>query len=140
MTDLRNKARESGVIVKVLKNSLAKRAVKGTEHEVMAENLAGPLLYVVSSDDPGAGARLVKDFAKSNDRLVAKVIAFSGEVRSGEELNVLANLPTMNEARAQLLSLLTQPQTKLVRLLKEPSASLVRLLVNKKKTNDKSSA
>ena len=140
MTELRNKARESGVIVKVLKNSLAKRAVKGTEHEVMAENLVGPLLYVVSSDDPGAGARLVKDFAKSNERLVAKVIAFSGEVRSGEELNVLANLPTMNEARAQLLSLFTQPQTKLVQLLKEPSASLVRLLVNKKKATDKSSA
>ena len=70
MTDLRKKARESGVIVKVLKNTLAKRAVKGTEHEVMAENLVGPLLYIVSSEDPGAGARLVKEFIKSNDRLV----------------------------------------------------------------------
>ena len=132
ITDLRKKAREKGVVVKVLKNTLAKRAVKGTEHETMADSLAGPLMYIVSSDDPGAGARLIKEFVKSNDCLVAKVIAFSGEVRPGEDLNVLANLPTMDEARAQLLSLLTQPQTSLVRLLKEPSALVVRLLVNKK--------
>ena len=132
ITDLRKKAREKGVVVKVLKNTLAKRAVKGTEHETMADSLAGPLMYIVSSDDPGAGARLIKEFVESNDRLVAKVIAFSGEVRPGEDLNVLANLPTMDEARAQLLSLLTQPQTSLVRVLKEPSALVVRLLVNKK--------
>ncbi len=132
MTDLRRKARESGVVVKVLKNTLAKRAVKGTEHETMADSLVGPLLYIVSSEDPGAGARLVKEFTKSNDRLIAKVIAFSGEVRPGADLDVLASLPTMDEARAQLLSLLTQPQTGLVRLLKEPPSLVVRLLVNKK--------
>jgi len=132
MTDLRKKARDSGVFVKVLKNTLARRAVKGTEHETMADSLAGPLLYIVSTEDPGAGARLVKEFIKSNNSLVAKVIAFSGEVRPGEDLNVLASLPTMDEARAQLLSVLTQPQTGLVRLLKEPSALVVRLLVNKK--------
>ncbi len=138
MTEFRQKAREAGVLVKVLKNTLAKRAIEGTEHELMSENLVGPLLYIVSSDDPGAGARLVKDFAKSNERLVAKVIAFSGEVRPGEDLNMLASLPTMDEARAKLLSLLMQPQTNLVRLLKEPSALLVRLLVNKKDNLERS--
>ena len=112
--------------------------MKGTEHEIISENLVGPLLYIVSSDDPGAGARLVKDFAKSNERLIAKVIAFSGEVRSGDDLNMLASLPTMDEARVKLLSLLIQPQTNLVRLFKEPSASLVRLLVNKKDNVEKS--
>ena len=138
MTDLRKKAREIGVTVKVLKNTLARKAVKGTEHEVMADNLVGPLLYIVSSEDPGAGARLVKEFIKSNDRLVAKVIAFSGEVRPGEDLNVLAGLPTIDEARSRLLSLLIQPQTSLVRLLKEPSGLVVRLLINKNGASEKS--
>ena len=76
---------------------------------VMAENLVGPLLYIVSSEDPGAGARLVKEFIKSNDRLVAKVIAFSGEVRPGEDLNVLAGLPTLDEAVSIIITLYSTP-------------------------------
>ena len=128
MTELRAKAREAGVYVRVVKNTLAKRAVEGTEFECLKDTLVGPLLLVFSEEDPGAGARLVKDFSKDNEQLVTKAVAFAGELRPASDLGALASMPTLDEARAQLLSVMKAPQTKLVRTLAEPSGQLVRVL------------
>jgi len=83
---------------------------------------------VFSGEDPGAGARLVRDFAKTNDKLVTRAVAFAGEVRPAEDLALLANMPTLNEARAQFLAILKAPQTKLVRTLAEPAGQFVRVM------------
>ena len=128
MTELRAKAREADVTVRVVKNTLARRALADTELECLVDSLVGPLLLVFSSEDPGASARLVRDFAKENEALVAKAVAFGGEVRGPEGLPVLASLPTLDEARAKLLSVFAAPATQLVRTLAEPSGQLVRVL------------
>ena len=131
MTKLRKDARDLGLTVRVTKNSLAKLAITGTEHECLSENLVGPLILILSKEDPGAGARLVKEFAKDNEQLVTKAIAFGGESRPGSDLELLASMPTLDEARAKLLSVFNAPATSLLRLLKEPSSVLVRVLVAK---------
>jgi len=128
MTQLRAKARETGVYVRVVKNTLARRAFDGTDFECLKDSLTGPLLLVFSGDDPGAGARLVRDFAKDNQKLVPKAVAFAGELRPASDLALLANLPTLDEARAKLLSIFQAPQTKLVRTLAEPAGQFVRVL------------
>ena len=86
MTQLRTKARSSGVYLRVVKNTLARRAVDGTSFECLKDSLTGPLLLVFSLEDPGAGARLVRDFAKDNAKLVTKAVAFAGELRPASEL------------------------------------------------------
>ena len=128
MTSLRDQARENGVYLRVVKNTLARRAVDGTSFECLKDSLTGPLLLVFSGEDPGAGARLVRDFAKENEQLVTRVVAFAGELRPAEDLAVLASMPTLDEARAQLLAVLKAPQTKLVRTLAEPAGQFVRVL------------
>lgn len=128
MTQLRVKARASGVYVRVVKNTLARRAVDGTSFECLKDSLTGPLLLVFSGDDPGAGARLVRDFAKDNAKLVTKAVAIGGELRPASDLDVLASLPTLDEARAKLLAIFQAPQTKLVRTLAEPAGQFVRVL------------
>jgi large subunit ribosomal protein L10 len=128
MTDLRVKARESGVYLRVIKNTLARRAIDGTSFECLNETLSGPLLLVFSGEDPGAGARLVRDFSKDNDKLVTRAVAFAGELRPAEDLGLLASMPTLDGARATLLSVLNAPQTQLVRTLAEPAGQFVRLL------------
>ena len=128
MTQLRTKARSSGVYLRVVKNTLARRAVDGTSFECLKDSLTGPLLLVFSLEDPGAGARLVRDFAKDNAKLVTKAVAFAGELRPASDLNLLASLPTLDEARSQLLSVFLAPQTKLVRTLAEPAGQFVRVL------------
>lgn len=128
MTDLRSTARAQGVYVRVVKNSLAKRAIEGTDFECLSDSLTGPVLLVFSTEDPGAGARIVRDFAKTNDRLVTTAIAFAGEVRPPEDLKLLADMPTLDEARAQLLGTLQAPATQLVRTLSEPAGQFVRVI------------
>jgi large subunit ribosomal protein L10 len=128
MTVLRAKARASGVYLRVVKNTLARRAVEGTGFECLKDSLTGPLLLVFSREDPGAGARLVRDFAKDNDKLVPRAVAFAGELRPAADLTLLANLPTLDQARALLLAVLKAPQTKLARTLAEPAAQFVRVL------------
>lgn len=128
MTELRTSAREQGVYVRVVKNSLAKRAIVGTDFECLSDSLTGPLLLVFSSEDPGAGARIVREFAKTHDRLVTTAIAFAGEVRPPEDLKLLADMPTLDEARAQLLGMLEAPGTQLVRTLAEPAGQLLRVV------------
>lgn len=128
MTALRTKARAAGVYVKVVKNTLARRAVAGTAFECLTEKLSGPLILVFSADDPGAGARVVRDFAKENQKLVTMAIALGGQVRGPEDLQAIAKLPTLDEARAQLLGMFQAPVSQLVRTLAEPAAAFVRVL------------
>ncbi len=128
MTDLRSKARTAGVHVRVIKNTLARRAFEGTDFACMHDALVGPLVLVFSTEDPGAGARIVKDFAKTNDRLVTRAVAFAGNLMAPTELDRLASLPTLDEARAMLLGIMQAPATQLVRTLNEPAAELVRVL------------
>ena len=128
MTQLRTKARSSGVYLRVVKNTLARRAVDGTSFECLQDSLTGPLLLVFSMEDPGAGARLVRDFAKDNEKLVTKALAFAGELRPASDLNLLASMPTRDEARSKLLCVFLAPQTKLVRTLAEPAGQFVRVL------------
>lgn len=128
LTEFRSKARNDGVQVRVVKNSLAKRAIADTEFECLGDSLSGPMLLVFSGEDPGAGARLVRDFSKENEQLVTKAIAFAGELRPAEDLKVLASLPTLEEARAKLLSVFNAPATQLVRVMAEPGGKFARLL------------
>ena len=128
MTELRKQAREGGVYLRVVKNTLARRAVEGTDFECMQEGLQGPLVLAFSQEDPGAAARVVKAFAKDHDKLVAKLIAIGGAVLPSSDLERLASLPTLDEARAMLLGVMQAPASKLVRTLAEPAASLARVI------------
>lgn len=126
LTELRKKARENGVYLKVVKNTLVRRAVEGTEYECAKEQLTGPLLYAFSTEDPGAAGRLVKDFAKTNDKLLARVVAIGGKAYPASHVDVLASLPTREQALGMLLSVMAQPATMLVRVLAEPASQLAR--------------
>ena len=102
MTAMRKKARETGVFLKVAKNTLASRAVAGTEYECVKDSLVGPLLYAFSKEEPGAAGRLIKEFAKSNDKLKAKVVAVGGQQYPASHVDVLASLPTLEQALGML--------------------------------------
>jgi large subunit ribosomal protein L10 len=128
MTDLRTKARKSGVYLRVVKNTLARKAIAGTQFEVVSKSLKGPLILAFSKEDPGAAARLVKAFAKDNDKLVPTVVSLGGSLLSAKDLDKVASLPTLEMARATLLGALQAPLGKLVRTIAEPHAKLVRVL------------
>jgi large subunit ribosomal protein L10 len=126
VTQLRRKAREGGVYLRVVKNTLVSRAVQGTEFECMSNSLTGPLLYAFSIEDPGAAGRLIKDFAKTNDKLKTRLVAVGGQVYPASELERLAALPTRDQALAMLMGVMKAPIEKFVRTLAEPHAKLVR--------------
>lgn len=128
MTKFRVAAREAGVYVRVVKNTLARRAIEGTSFECMKGSLRGPLVLAFSREDPGAAARVVKGFAKEHDKLVTVALSIGGEVYPGADLDRLASLPTLDEARAMLVRVLAAPMTQLVRTLAEPAAMLARTL------------
>jgi large subunit ribosomal protein L10 len=128
MTELRVAARKAGVYLKVVKNTLARRAIKGTTFECMQQSLKGPLVLAFARDDPGAAARVVKGFAKDHEKLVTVALSIGGELYAPAELDRLAALPTLEEARASLLRVMTAPMTQLVRTLAEPAAMLARTL------------
>jgi len=128
MTDLRAKARKSGVYLRVVKNTLARKAIAGTAFECVGKSLKGPLILAFSKEDPGAAARLVKDFSKGNDKLVATVLSLGDTTLSAKDLDRVAALPTLELARATLLGALQAPMGKLVRTVAEPQAKLARLL------------
>ena len=118
MTEMRKKARESGVYLRVVKNTLASRAVVGTEFECVKDALVGPLLYAFSTEEPGAAGRLIKEFAKGNDKLQAKVVSMSGKLMSGSDLELLASLPTREQALAMLARVLAEPAAMFARAVK----------------------
>ena len=128
MTDLRTKARKSGVYLRVVKNTLARKAIAGTQFEVVGKSLKGPLVLAFSKEDPGAAARLVKAFAKDNDKLVPTVVALGGSLYAAKDLDKVASLPTLETARATLLGALQAPVSMLVRTIAEPHAKLVRAI------------
>jgi large subunit ribosomal protein L10 len=128
MTDLRVKARASGVYLRVVKNTLARKAIAGTQFECVGKSLKGPLILAFSKDDPGAAARLVKTFSKDNDKLVATVVSLGGLALTGKDLDRVASLPTREQALSQLLSVMKAPISKFVRTLAEPHAKLVRTI------------
>jgi len=128
MTELRRVARDSGVYLRVVKNTLARRAVEGTEFECMKDTLKGPILLAFAKDDPGAAARVIKDFAKEHDALQAVSLSAGGQLLPASDLKRLAELPTMDQARAMLLGVMVAPMSTLVRTLAEPSAMLARTL------------
>ena len=123
---LRSKARGSGVYMRVVPNNLARRSMQGTEFECMSDALVGPLILGFSQDDPGSAARVMRDFAKDNDKLVIKMVAIGGEMLPLSQLDAVAALPTRDEALAQLMAVMKAPVEKLARTLNEPHAKLVR--------------
>ena len=118
MTAMRKKARESNVYLKVVKNTLASRAVAGTEFEVVKDALVGPLLYAFSMEEPGAAGRLIKEFAKSNEKLKAKIVSVEGKLLPAAHVDVLAALPTREQALAMLARLLAEPASMFARAVK----------------------
>lgn len=128
MTALRSEARNAGVYLRVVKNTLARRAIEGTEFECMKETLKGPILLAFSKEDPGAPARVVREFAKEHEALRAVSLSTGGQLMGAEDLGRLADLPSLEEARAMLAGVLQAPLGKLVRTLAEPSAMLARTL------------
>lgn len=128
MTALRRSARTAGVYLRVVKNTLARRAIEGTEFECMKETLKGPILLAFAKDDPGAAARVIKDFARDHEALKAVSLSAGGRLLPASDLATLAELPTLDQARAMLLGLLMAPMTRLARTLAEPPAMLARTL------------
>ncbi len=126
MTDLRAKARAEGVYLRVVKNSLARRAVAGTSFEPIGSHLRGPLVLAFSRDDPGAAARVIKAFAKGNDKLVAMLVSLGGSVLPGTDLEKVASMPTRDEALSMLLGVLKAPIQKLASTIAAPNLKLVR--------------
>jgi large subunit ribosomal protein L10 len=126
MTKLRSKARQNGVYLRVVRNTLAKRALQNTEFACMEEALIGPLVLAFSTEEPGAAARLIKEFAKDHEALEVKALALSGQLLAASELDKVATLPSRNEAIATLMMVIQAPVVKFVRTLAEPHAKLVR--------------
>lgn len=128
LTELRAKARNSGVYLRVVKNTLARRAVEGTDFQCMQSTFTGPLILGFSQEDPGAAARLARDYSKDNEKLKVKFLSVGGRLLGAEEINRLASLPTREQAVSMLMAVIKAPIEKLVRVLAEPHAKLARTL------------
>ena len=126
LTDLRKTARASGVYLRVVKNTLARRAVEGTDFACMQEGLVGPLILAFSLEDPGAAGRLIADFVKQTDKLVVKLVAVGGKQYGPAELDRLSKLPTKEQGISILMGTMKAPIEKFVRTLAEPHTKMVR--------------
>jgi large subunit ribosomal protein L10 len=128
MTNLRVNARNAGVYLRVVRNTLARRAFEGTDFACMNDGLTGPLVLAFSRDEPGSAARVMRDYAKGNNKLVIKLVSFGGKLLEASDVGRLADLPTKDEAISQLMSVMKGPITKFVQTLAEPTAKLARTL------------
>lgn len=126
MTQLRTEARKAGVYLRVVRNTLTRRAFEGTEFACLSDMLVGPLFIALSLEAPSDAARMLKEFVKSFDKLEIKALAVSGKVYSPDQLDAVASLPTRDEAIAKLMYVMKAPVEKFVRTLAEPHAKLVR--------------
>ncbi|MGB5454136.1 MAG: 50S ribosomal protein L10 [Sedimenticolaceae bacterium] len=126
MTSLRVQARNNGVYLRVVKNTLARRAVKDTEFECMTDGLTGPLVLAFSQEDPGSAARVIKDFAKANDKLKVTLVSVGGQMLAASELETLAKMPTYDQAISMLMSVMKAPIQKLAATMNEVPGKLVR--------------
>ncbi|MDE2150379.1 MAG: 50S ribosomal protein L10 [Gammaproteobacteria bacterium] len=123
---LRRQARDNGIYLHVVKNTLAKRALQGTEFACMDSALIGPLVLGFSLDDPGAVGRVLKDFVREHEKLVVKAVAVGGQLYGPTDLDRLASLPSREQALALLMGVLQAPIAKFVRTVAEPTAKFVR--------------
>jgi large subunit ribosomal protein L10 len=128
MTELRSRARSAGVYLRVIKNTLARKAMAGTAFECMNPALKGPLVLAFSREDPGAAARVVKAFAKDHDKLVATALALGRQLLAASALERVANLPTREQALAQLMGVMRAPMQKLAATLQATPSKLVRTM------------
>ena len=126
MTEMRAKARESGVYLRVVRNTLAKRAIEGTEYECLSETPVGPTMFAFSQEDPGSAARLLKDYAKEYEELEVKALSIGGQLLGPGDIDRVAKLPTRDEAIALLMAVMQAPITKLARTMNEVPGKLVR--------------
>lgn len=129
MTQLRSAARQADVYLRVVPNTLARRAFEDTEFACLSEKLVGPLFIALSMEAPSDAARLLKNYAKDFDKLEVKALSISGRAYGAEHLEAIASLPTRDEALAKLLYVMRAPVEKLVRTIAEPKAKLVRTMV-----------
>jgi large subunit ribosomal protein L10 len=136
MTALRTKARQDGVYIRVIRNTLARRAFKGTELECMDAALVGPLIFGFAKNEPGAAARLFKDFAKTNEAFRVTALSVSGQYFDPSQIDAVASLPTRQEALSLLAQVMMAPVTKLVRTLAEPHSQFVRALEDYRKKKE----
>jgi large subunit ribosomal protein L10 len=139
VTQLRSKARKSGVYLRVLKNTLARRAVKGTPFEKLSDVMVGPLMYGISQD-PVAGAKVLSEFAKENELFVIKAGAMPNAVMSAQDIKALSQLPSREELLAKLLGTMQAPVTKLVRTMNEVPSKFVRTLAAYRDSKEKATA
>ena len=128
MTALRKNARANKVYLRVVRNTLLKRAVADTEFECIQEALVGPTILAFSQEDPGAAARVLKDFAKENDDFEIKALSVGGQLMDASQIDVLAKLPTVDQARSMLMSVMLAPVTKLARTMNEVPSKLTRVV------------
>jgi large subunit ribosomal protein L10 len=128
MTALRKQARDAGVQVRVIRNTLARRAFEGTEYECMNEVMLGPNILAFSLEDPGAGARVFKDFAKENEDFEIKALSVGGKLLPADQIDALAKLPTRDEAIAMLMAVMQAPITKLARTLNDVPGKVTRVV------------
>jgi len=139
VTQLRSKARKSGLYLRVLKNTLARRAVKGTPFEKLAEKMVGPLMYGIAQD-PVAGAKVIAEFAKEHEQFVIKAGAMPNTVMSVQDIKALATLPSREELLAKLLGTMQAPMVKLVRTMNEVPGKFVRALAAVRDQKQKAAA
>ena len=137
MTILRRSARESQVHIQVIRNTLARRAFADTPFACIHDGLVGPLLLAFSGEEPGAAARLLRDFIRHNEVLLVKHIAMNGKLLEASELVMLAELPSLDEGRARLLNVLSASMSRFVRTIAEPQAKWVRLLAQYRDSQSK---
>jgi large subunit ribosomal protein L10 len=128
MTQMRAKARESGVYLRVVRNTLAKRAIEGTEYECLSEALVGPTMFAFSTEDPGSAARLLKDYSREFDALEVKALSIGGQLLAASDLDRVAALPTRDQAISLLMSVMQAPVVKLARTMNEVPGKLVRTI------------
>lgn len=126
LTSLRKSARENGVFLRVVRNTLLKRAVASTDFECLNPVLSGPTILAFSMDDPGAAARVLKDFAKGNDKFEVKALSIGGKLLGADQLDALASLPTYDQAVSLLMSVMLAPVTKLARTFNEVPTKVTR--------------
>ena len=126
MTALRKNARDNKVYLRVVRNTLLKRAVADTEFECIQDALVGPTIIALSQEDPGAAARVLKDFAKENDDFEIKALSIGGNLMEANQIDVLAKLPTLDQARSMLMSVMLAPVTKLARTVNEVPSKVTR--------------
>jgi|TARA_B100002003_G_scaffold251870_1_gene298344 large subunit ribosomal protein L10 len=128
MTALRKTAREAGVLVRVIRNTLAKRAFEGTEFECLNDALLGPNILAFSIEDPGAGARVFKDFAKENEEFEIKALSVGGKLLPAEQIDALAKLPTRDQAISMLMGVMLAPVTKLAMTVNDIPGRVTRVM------------